>query len=200
MSYLYQQFSKNNNEFQQKIWGLVVDKLNWNGNGQALDIGTGSGGLAIQLAKKHPSAKIQAIDYWGKGWDYSRVQCEANAKIEGVGKNLNFKRASAKNLPFSDGELDAVVSNFVFHEVRSVRDKSKLFLEAFRVLKKGGRFSIQDVLFSTRKYDDINDLVQTIKSWGIQEITLIKTEDEISMPSKLMKKFMETAGILCGIK
>jgi ubiquinone/menaquinone biosynthesis C-methylase UbiE len=193
--------SKNDNEFQHICWDFVVDKLNWDGDGRALDIGTGSGAMAIKLAKKHPSAKIQAIDTCGKTWDYSKTLCETNARIEGVADRIDFKKASAAKLPFNDEEFDAIVSNFVFHEIRSIRDKKELFAEAFRVLKKGGRFSIQDKLLSKGTYGNIEDVMETIKSWEIQEIKLIKTVDELPMPSNfIIKKFMKTSGLLCGKK
>ena len=38
---------------QESIWRLVIDHLDWNGEGRALDIGCGNGALAIKLAQKH---------------------------------------------------------------------------------------------------------------------------------------------------
>ena len=84
----------------------------WNGQGKGLDIGTGAGPLAIQLAKTYPESKVSGIDYWGKLWNYSKNMCEKNAKIEGVADQTSFKRASASKLPFEDEEFDAIVSNF----------------------------------------------------------------------------------------
>ena len=56
---------------QEDIWNLVIEHLDWNGEGRALDIGCGNGALAIKLARKHCKAQVLGIDYWGKRWDYS---------------------------------------------------------------------------------------------------------------------------------
>lgn len=48
---------------QESIWKLVIDHLDWNGEGKALDIGCGNGALAIKLAQKHGEARVLGIDY-----------------------------------------------------------------------------------------------------------------------------------------
>ncbi len=199
MMYLYYYFSVNNKEFQYKTWDLVIQKLIWNGQGKALDIGTGAGGLAIELAKRFPESDVWGIDYWGKTWNYSKQQCEENAKNEGVADQIIFQKASASNLPFKNSEFDAIVSNFVYHEVRDTRDKKKLINESLRVLKKGGTFSLQDTFKNKRKYGIIEDLIGQIKEWGIQQVNFIETVDMISMP-KLVKTELKTMGLLYGIK
>lgn len=199
MMYLYWYFSLNNKEIQYKIWELVIKKLPWNGRGKALDIGTGAGALAIELAKKFPESDVVGIDYWGKGWNYSKQQCEENAKHEGVADQIVFQKASASSLPFNDGEFDAIVSNFVYHEVRDTRDKRGLINESLRVLKKGGTFSLQDTFKNKRRYGITEDLIQQIKEWGIQQVNFIETVEEFSMP-KLVKSELKSMGLLYGIK
>jgi methylase of polypeptide subunit release factors len=85
-----------------------LDKLEWDGQGKALDIGTGSGRVAIYLAKRYPLAHVVGIDYWGNPWAYSKAICDQNAEIEGVADRVNFQRASAVHLPFEDGKLYVV--------------------------------------------------------------------------------------------
>ena len=101
--YFYREFSKNNGELQHKIRNIVLEKLNWNGNGKALDIGTGSGPLAINLAKKFQNSKVLGIDYWGATWSYSKKMCEKNGNLEGVGNRVAFEKADASGTP--DREL-----------------------------------------------------------------------------------------------
>lgn len=199
MMYLYWYFSLNNKEIQYKIWDLVIQKLPWDGLGKALDVGTGAGALAIKLAKKFPNSKVYGIDHWGKGWNYTKQQCEENAKYEGVANQVIFQRASASKLPFKDNEFDAIVTNFVYHEVRDIRDKRKLIKESLRVLKKGGTFSLQDTFKNKRRYGLTEDLVEQVKEWGIQQVNFIETINELSMP-KLIKSELKTMGLLCGIK
>ena len=155
--------------------------------------------MAIQLAKRYPESKVWGIDYWGKFWNYSKQQCEKNAKFEGVGDQLKFQRASASKLPFNDGEFDVIVSNFVYHEVRDMKDKEKLLFESLRVLKKGGSFSLQDTFKNKKRYGELEDLLHQFKKWGIQQVDFTKTLDEISMP-KLVKLELRTIGVIYGIK
>ena len=151
--------------------------------------------IFFQLAKVTQAG----IDYWGKSWNYSKQQCERNARIEGVEEQLIFQKASASNLPFKDGEFDAIVSNFVYHEVRDTKDKRKLINESLRVLKKGGKFSLQDTFNNKRRYGNLEDLMNHIKKSGIQQVNFTETIEEISIP-KVIKPELKTMGVLFGIK
>jgi len=84
-------------------------------------------------------------------WNYSKRVCESNAQIEGWRSGWSFKKPARSQLPFEDGAFDAAVSNLVFHEVSDTKDKRELIREALRVVKKGGKFSFQD-LFLEQAY------------------------------------------------
>ena len=62
LSCAYYLFAKNGNELQHNIHHAMIDKLSWNGEGKALDIGTGSGACAINVAKKIWNSKVTGID------------------------------------------------------------------------------------------------------------------------------------------
>ena len=144
----YYYFSARGENLQVKIYNLVVEHLDWDGSGTCLDIGCGHAPLSIAIAKKFPGAKIISSDYWGKSaFEYSEKQCRINAQLEKVEEQIEFVHANAALLPFPDESVDAIVSNLVFHEVADfkMKEKHKAFLEAVRVLKKGGVFSVQDV-------------------------------------------------------
>ncbi len=196
--YLFSQQGKN---VQDQVWNLVMEHLEWNGDGRVLDIGCGNAGLTIKLAKKYPTAQIVGVDYWGQNWEYGKRTCEKNAAIEGVGNHVSFQQASASRLPFEDESFDVAVSNLTFHEVRDAKDKREVIREALRVVKKGGIFVFQDLFLIKQTYGDTDDLVRTIKGWGIENAEFTKTRDEPFIPRALKLPFMVgTIGIIAGKK
>ena len=194
-------FSPKGGNVQNRIWESVILNLDWNGEGQALDIGCGNGALTIKLARKFTAARITGIDYWGKRWEYSKSTCEANARAESVNDRVVFQKASALELPFEDEYFDAAVSNLVFHEIGDAKDKRELIREALRVVKKGGKFAFQDLFLLKQVYGDVDELVATIKSWGITKVEFIETRNAPFIPAALKLPFMVgKIGIIKGEK
>ena len=200
-SYAYFQFSPQGANLQAKIRDLVLNQLSWEGEGKLLDIGCGNGALAIEAAKKYTKAQITGIDYWGGQWEYSKEACERNAKNAGVADRTSFQKASAAKLPFPDGSFDIAVSNFVFHEVQDAKDKREVVKEALRVLKKGGVFVFQDLFLLKKMYGEPQDLIATIKNWGIDDIKFVNTSDQKFIPGPMKLPFMVgQIGIIYGKK
>jgi SAM-dependent methyltransferase len=199
--YAYRQFSSRGGNLQAKIRDLVFTRLPWNGNGKLLDIGCGNGALAIQAAQKYSGSVVSGIDYWGGQWEYSKQVCEQNARVTGVDGSTSFQKASASKLPFPDNSFDAVVSNLVFHEVQDTDDKRAAIKEAFRVLKKGGSFAFQDLFLLKKLYGEPEDLIATVKGWGINDVRFVKTNGEKFIPRAMKLPFMVgQIGILYGVK
>ena len=199
MGYAYWLLGKDNGGLQKQLCNVLLDKLEWDGQGKALDIGTGSGRVAIYLAKRYPLAHVVGIDYWGNPWAYSKAICDQNAEIEGVADRVNFQRASAVNLPFADGEYDLVISNFVFHSVR-VLNKISLIKDALRVVRKDGVFAFQD-LFNKQFYGDIGLFYKELQTWGLKEVRLVDTSDFVYIPVALrLNHMVGNSKILYGIK
>jgi SAM-dependent methyltransferase len=200
-AYTRYMFSPRGGGIQAKLWELVLDRLNWSGKGKALDIGCGNGPLTIALARRHPDGHVTGIDYWGKAWDYSRAVCEHNAETAGVAERIDFQKASASNLPFEDGLFDAAISNFVFHEVSDAKDKREVIREALRIVKEDGHFAFQDLFLVKELYGEVDDLLDTIKGWGITEVAFVDTSASDFIPSLLKLPFMVgKIGIIYGTK
>lgn len=151
----------------------LVEHLDWNGEGRLLDIGCGAAALTVRCAKAFPKAQITAMDYWGAEWNYAKEQCEKNAQIEGVADHTSFQKGDAAKLDFPDESFDAAVSNFVFHEVRTAKDKRDVVREALRIVKKGGVFSFQDMFSQKALYGDMEQFVRELKAEGISEVHYI---------------------------
>ena len=80
--------------------------------GRVLDIGTGSGLLAIELAKtKNCCFDITAVDISKSMISKARE----NARLNGVENKINFIHATASALPFSDNSFDLVISYASLH-------------------------------------------------------------------------------------
>jgi SAM-dependent methyltransferase len=199
--YARNSFSPDGGDIQSQIRELVLNNLNWVGKGELIDIGCGNGPLTIQAANKYPDSHVTGIDYWGGMWEYSIGVCKENARIEGVIDKVTFLKATASDLPFNDGYFDAAISNLVFHEVNDTRDKRDVIKEALRVVKKDGVFAFQDLFLDKRIYGDLEDLLDTIRSWGIERVEFTNTRDSEFIPGALKLPFMVGAiGIIHGTK
>lgn len=96
--------------------------------GSVLDIGCGTGGIALTLAGRYPGVKVTGADFTEAMLDVARTR-------PGAGQ-VEWKVADATALPFADGAFDAVTSGYL---VRNVPDPLAAFREQARVVRPGGR-------------------------------------------------------------
>jgi len=166
--------------------------------GKCLDVGCGSGALAIAVAKRNPQASVIGIDRWGAEYaSFSKALCENNAKAEGV-SNTTFQQGDATHLDFPDGTFDAVVSNYVYHNIPG--DRQAYLLETLRTLKKGGTFALHDI-FSKSKYGDMQAFTQKLRDMGYQKVELIDTtDDQFMTPFEARWMALSGSALLVGIK
>ncbi len=153
-------------DFQRRIHNLIVARAAAGPAGRGLDIGCGSGALTIGLAKALPAAQVTGIDFWGTAWEYSKDQCERNARIEGVAQRTTFARGSAASLGFDDATFDIVISCLTFHEVRDAADKSRVLVEALRVLRPGGRYVFLDLFADPGAFGSVQRVRTAIAEAG----------------------------------
>ena len=199
MILLYRAFSYNGKrQMSRKIIEGIAGYVKLPDDGKGLDVGCGSGALAIACAKRNPRAAFIGIDRWGKEYaSFNKSLCESNAKAEGV-NNISFERGDATHLDFPDESFDAVVSNYVYHNIPG--DRQAYLLETLRVLKKGGMFAIHDI-FSKSRYGDMQAFVKELKGMGYADVRLIDTTDGTWI-TKWESVWMELAGsaLLIGKK
>ena len=155
---------------------VVLSHLDFDGQGQLLEVGCGSGPLSIRAALMWPEAKVTGIDYWGADFGYNQTMCEKNAASEGVAARCRFQHGDANKLDFPDECFHAVVSNYVYHNIMG-SDKRALLLETLRVLKKGGVFAINDNM-KPRAYGDMEAFAQELRDMGYEDVRLIDTAQE----------------------
>ena len=122
------------------------------------------------------AALVALLVYWGAVYNYSKALCEKNAASEGVASRCVFRHGDANHLDFPDESFDAVISNYVYHNVMGA-DMHKLLLESLRVLKKGGVFALNDDM-KPKLYGDMDAFAQKLREMGYQDVRLIDTAEE----------------------
>jgi SAM-dependent methyltransferase len=112
------------------------------GSGRVLDAGAGSGRAAVGVLLARPGATVTGLDiykgYWGID-DNTPERFMTNARIAGVAERADARTGDMRDMPFQDGEFDAVVSAYAIDHLGQ-DDQAKSVLEVARVLKPHGEF------------------------------------------------------------
>ncbi len=124
-----------------------------------VDVGTGTGQLALGALERWPGLEIVGVDPSSEMC--AMADGEANRRLSGPDRDrFRTAVAFADGLPFDDGAMDAAMSSFV---LQLVPNRSRALREARRVLRKGGHFAfvtwLQDerVFIPDRVFDDVLD-------------------------------------------
>ena len=135
MAWIRRQYAFGKGGMMERVHQFILSNLDFDGHGEVLEVGCGSGALIVRTALTWPEAKITGLDYWGAMYNYSKSVCEQNAASEGVGGRCTFVHGDANKLDFPDERFDAVISRNL---TWNLPHPDRAYAEWTRVLKKGG--------------------------------------------------------------
>ncbi len=138
-----------------QVWADILLQLGLRGDEQLLDLGCGRGAVLLMAARLLPRGKATGIDVW-KAAEQSGNALSAtkrNAELEGVADRVALETADMRQLPFSAGSFDLVVSSMAIHNITDPQGRRQAIEEAVRVLKPGGRLAIVDFR-ETGRYEE----------------------------------------------
>ena len=116
----------------------LAQSLNLSATTLVLDIGSGLGGPARTLAETY-GCRVTGIDL-------TQAFCDAAATLSGwvgLSDRVTFQQGDATSLPFADAHFDAAMT---IHVAMNIASKDQMYAEARRVLKRGSRFGVYDIL------------------------------------------------------
>ncbi len=173
-----------------------------------LDLGSGAGfDCFLAAGKVGESGRVIGVDMTPEMIEKARENVR-----KGGYRNVEFRLGEIENLPVADSSVDVIISNCV---INLAPDKGKVFKEAFRVLKPGGRLMVSDIVLLRELPDFIKDSIEAyigclsgaimkdeyigaIEAAGFQEVGVL---DETSFPVKFLandptaKAFIESLNI-----
>lgn len=159
--------------------------------GWLLDLGAGTGDLAMEALRQTPSASVIAADFTLPMMQVGR---------QGKPSPILWCAADALNLPFADESFEAVVSGFL---LRNVTDVERSLGEQYRVLKRGGWVVCLDTthpqanLFSPFVNFHLNRVIPTLGRWLAGDgaaYTYLPQTTQSFLSAETLAELLEKAG------
>ncbi len=136
-----------------------------------LDLGSGAGLDCFFAAKKvGGTGRVIGVDMTPEMIERAR----SSAKRLNV-QNVEFRQGYLEDLPVESSTVDVIISNCV---INLAPDKAKVFGEAFRVLKPGGKFAVSDIVTDGPLPEAIK---KSLSAWAGCVAGAVEAKDYIAM-------------------
>ena len=116
---------------------MLVEQAAVEAGQRVLDLGCGTGTLAIQVKQREPGAEVAGLDA------DPEMLAQARTKAEEAGVELELTEGFSTELPYEDGSFDRVLSTLFFHHL-DPEPKRVTAREIARVLRPGGELHVAD--------------------------------------------------------
>jgi arsenite methyltransferase len=172
-----------------------------------IDLGSGAGFDCFLAAQKvGENGKVIGVDMTP-----AMIQKAKENAIKGNYHNIEFRLGEIENLPVADNSADIIISNCV---INLSPEKGRVFQEAFRVLKPGGRMMVSDIVLLKELPNVIKNSVEgyigclsgaimkeeylgSIRAAGFQEVTIL---EETPFPIDYMANDPTAKAVLGGLQ
>jgi ubiquinone/menaquinone biosynthesis C-methylase UbiE len=121
--------------YRRTLAGVLSQRVS---RGQGLDLGTGPGYVALEIAGRQPELQMVGLDLAA----HMVARARRQAGRIGLDGRIAWPQGDGHALPFADDSFDQVISSFALHHWA---DPLRVFDEIARVLKPDGRYYITDV-------------------------------------------------------
>jgi ubiquinone/menaquinone biosynthesis C-methylase UbiE len=122
---------------ERRVKGALLDAAGLGPGRRVLDVGCGTGTLAIEAARRVPGLTVCGLD------GDPEVLERARRKAARAGVAVAFQLGLSYDLPYERAGFDRVLSSLFFHHL-TTEDKRRTFREIFRVTRPGGELHVAD--------------------------------------------------------
>lgn len=117
--------------------GVLIDQAGIRPGERVLEIGCGTGTLALRVKDRHPNVEVVGLD------PDPKALARARRKADRAALAVRFDTGFGGSLPYADASFDRVLSSFMFHHLPA-DEKERMLREARRVLRPGGSLHMVD--------------------------------------------------------
>ena len=155
--------------YREMLWALLDYLPQGRSFKSILELGCGTGNLSVLLHEAYPDARLRVVDVSGESLDACRARLAA-------GETVQFEQQDFRNLTYSTGQFDLIISNISIHHLSS-SEKQKLFQQCHGWLTGDGVFSFADQCAGAT--DDL--YARHIENWKKLSFDAGTSEDEWEM-------------------